>query len=239
VAKKPGAHPSARTRLAAVHEIADGVFQLPLAPRSAVNAYLLGDVLVDAGTEGHGPKVVEALRGRALRAHAITHVHPDHVGGTRAVVDALGIPAWAPAGDAAALAAGHTEPTARRPRGRALLERVGRFPAVGPSLALREGDDLGNGFVVLDTPGHSPGHVSFWRESDRTLVCGDVLFNMSLVTLRAGLREPPRFLTADPARNRASIRRLAALDPAVVAVGHGPVHRDTAQLRAFAAALPE
>ena len=44
--------------------------------------------------------------------------------------------------------------------------------------------------------------------------------------------------TLDPARNRESIRRLAALEPAVVCFGHGPPWRDPRALRAFADALP-
>ena len=94
------------------------------------------------------------------------------------------------------------------------------------------------GFAVLETPGHSPGHVAFWRESDRTLVAGDVLFGRHPLTGRPGLHEPPRMFTLDPALNRASIRRLAALDPAVVCFGHGPPWRDAAALRRFAESLP-
>ncbi len=40
--------------------------------------------------------------------------------------------------------------------------------------ALAEGDEVA-GFRVLDTPGHSPGHVAYWRESDGVLICGDVM----------------------------------------------------------------
>ena len=97
--------------------------------------------------------------------------------------------------------------------------------------ALHEGDDLGHGFVVLETPGHSDGHVAFWRESDRTLVAGDVLFNMNVLTTVPGLHEPPRILTRDPRRNRESARRLAALEPELVLFGHGPPLRDPARCR--------
>jgi glyoxylase-like metal-dependent hydrolase (beta-lactamase superfamily II) len=87
-------------------------------------------------------------------------------------------------------------------------------------------------------PGHSAGHVAYWRESDRTLVLGDVLNNMDIVTGRRGLHEPKRFFTPDPARNRESIRRVAALEPALVCFGHGPPLRDAAALTRFAAGLP-
>ena len=65
-----------------------------------------------------------------------------------------------------------------------------------------------------------------------------MLFGRHPLTGRPGLHEPPARFTLDPAGNRGSIRRLAALDPAVVCFGHGPAWRDTAALRAFADALP-
>lgn len=83
---------------------------------------------------------------------------------------------------------------------------------------------------MLDTPGHSPGHIALWREADRTLVCGDVFFNMP------SLRPPPRLLTVDPAVNRSSMQRLAQLRPALVLFGHGPPLRDPDRLAAVAAA---
>jgi glyoxylase-like metal-dependent hydrolase (beta-lactamase superfamily II) len=90
---------------------------------------------------------------------------------------------------------------------------------------LREGDEVG-GFLVLETPGHSAGHLAFWRASDRALVLGDVLNNMNLFTTWPGLREPPARYTPDPSLNRASARRLAELKPALVCFGHGPPLRD-------------
>src|SRR2546423_842511 len=83
------------------------------------------------------------------------------------------------------------------------------------------------GDVVVDAPGHSAGHVAFWRESDRTLVLGDVLTNMDTITGVPGLHEPRPFFTPDPARNRESARRLAHLEPALVCFGHGAPLRDT------------
>ena len=83
------------------------------------------------------------------------------------------------------------------------------------------------GFQVLDTPGHSAGHVSFWRESDRVLILGDVLNNMDVITGIPGLREPKTYFTPDPVENRRSIRRLGELEPSLVLFGHGAPLRDT------------
>jgi glyoxylase-like metal-dependent hydrolase (beta-lactamase superfamily II) len=117
------------------------------------------------------------------------------------------------------------------------VARFGGFEAVGVARSLREGDDLGHGFTVLETPGHSDGHVAFWRERDRTLVLGDVFLNLNVVTTVPGLHEPPRILTRDPRRNRESARRLAALEPELALFGHGPPLRDPAALTAFVAEL--
>jgi glyoxylase-like metal-dependent hydrolase (beta-lactamase superfamily II) len=70
------------------------------------------------------------------------------------------------------------------------------------------------------------------------LVLGDVLNNMDVVTGRTGLHEPKAFFTPDPARNRESARRLAALEPRVLLFGHGRPLRDTRRFSDFVAGLP-
>ena len=62
---------------------------------------------------------------------------------------------------------------------------------------------------------------------------------MNLLTMIPGLREPPGFFTPDPAENRRSARKLAALEPALVCFGHGPPVRDTKKFTDFVAGLPE
>jgi hydroxyacylglutathione hydrolase len=218
-----------------MHQVADGVFHIPLMPRDGVNTYLVGDVLVDAGTPQNAKKLLRALEGRPLGAHALTHAHQDHAGSTRAVAEARDVPVWAGERDAADVESGH--PVVADTRAKPILKRIAKYAGAPVARRLREGDDLGHGFTVLDVPGHSPGHVAFWREADRVLVAGDVWFNLHLSTLRPGLREPPRILTIDPARNRESARRLAALYPELVLFGHGPPLRDPAKLRAFTATL--
>jgi glyoxylase-like metal-dependent hydrolase (beta-lactamase superfamily II) len=219
-----------------MRQLADGVHQIRLAPRDGINVYLLGDVLVDAGTPQGAKRLLGSLAGRRVSAHALTHAHWDHAGGTRAVADALDVPVWVGALDAADVESG--EPVVAETPLRPILRRFGGFAGTPVARRLAEGDDIGHGFTVLEVPGHSAGHVAFWRESDRVLVAGDVFFNLHLATLRPGLRQPPRAFTPDPARNRESERRLAALEPELVLFGHGPPLRDPARLRAFTAALP-
>jgi hydroxyacylglutathione hydrolase len=178
--------------------------------------------------------LLRQLQGHTVRAHALTHAHPDHFGSSHAVCEALGIPLWCGERDA------HVAQGARPEQGEGRAARLlARMPLPEPHAVerrLREGDEVA-GFTVLDAPGHSPGHVAYWRESDRTLICGDVFFNLNPLTLRTGVREPPRIFTTDVALNRGSARRLAALRPALVLFGHGPPLRDTETLVRFAESL--
>jgi hydroxyacylglutathione hydrolase len=103
--------------------------------------------------------------------------------------------------------------------------------------ALKEGDEVA-GFQVLDTPGHAPGHMSYWREADRVLVCGDVMWGYNPFLFAGGIREPSPFVSPDFKLNRASARRLAALEPALVCFGHGPPERDTANFVGAVERLP-
>jgi glyoxylase-like metal-dependent hydrolase (beta-lactamase superfamily II) len=204
-----------------MREVAEGVHQLKGTPPHTINVYLVGDVLVDAGTPGAKKRILGQLEGRDVRTHLVTHAHPDHFGSSHAVCEALGLALWTGAGDAEAIET--ATPVLAQGRVPALLAKMKMPPAHPVDRRLREGDRVGD-FVVLDTPGHSPGHIALWRESDRTLVCGDVFFNLP------SLRPPPRMLTFDPVVNRASMRRLAELRPALVLFGHGPPLRDPDRL---------
>jgi hydroxyacylglutathione hydrolase len=217
--------------------VADDVFAIALTPRHGINAYLLGDVLVDAGLSVQAGALLKALQGRTVSAVALTHAHLDHAGGVAKVAGTLGVPYWTGAKDAEAASSG-TAVIADVPGPlRGIVQRIADFPGYPVARELREGDTVGPGFVVLDTPGHSPGHVSFWRESDGVLVCGDVLNGMNLITSKPGLHVPPAAFTPSVADNTASAKRLAALRPAQLLPGHGPVWRDAHALQRFADAL--
>jgi hydroxyacylglutathione hydrolase len=221
-------------------EIADGVFQIPLLPRNAINAYLIGDVLVDTGIEQSAQKIADSLGNRPIKAIALTHAHGDHAGSMSSLAGRLGVPVWCGAGDREAAQSGQPVVSApmSRPRLRRLAHAAAGFHGAPVAQLLNEGDELTDGFRVLDTPGHSPGHVSFWRASDGALICGDVFFNMHLATTIPGLRQPPRLFTVSPELNRQSERKLAALDPKTVGFGHGPVLRDAAApIRDFVSGL--
>ncbi len=187
--------------------------------------------LVDAGLPRSAETILEALGGRTVAEHVATHAHVDHVGGSSKLIARLGLDGLAiGTGDADAVRRGHA---AVKPGavGRVVARLGGRFTPAQVTRELREGDEVGPGFEVLDAPGHSPGQIVVWRAVDRLLIAGDVLNNA------VGLHEPPGMLSVDPERNRESARRLAEPRPATIAFGHGRVLRDGAKLQAYTEAL--
>jgi hydroxyacylglutathione hydrolase len=220
-----------------VKRLADDLYLLDGFPPFAINVYLMGDVLLDAGSRHAGNRILRQLRGRTVATHALTHAHPDHQGASHEVCDKLEIPLWCGELDADAIEDGRIVDRQPRHPINTLLGRVFPGPPHPVARRLREGENVA-GFTVLDVPGHSAGHVAYWREADRTLVCGDVFTNIDTITGVPGLHEPHSFFSPDPGRNRESMRRLADLEPALVCFGHGRPFRDPAKLKAFAARLP-
>jgi len=213
-------------------ELAPGLFQLKGLPPNAFNAYLMGGVLVDSATNLGHRRILRELRGQTVEAHALTHAHPDHQGSSKRICEALGIPYWVGRADEAAAASGDMSVAMPDSPMSAFSRRAFGGPGHPVDRELVEGDEVG-GFQVLDTPGHSPGHVAFWRESDRVLVLGDVVFGMNPFTGIPGLRPPFDFFTRDVAENRRSAQKLAALEPSLVCFGHGPPFRDTGKFVSF------
>jgi hydroxyacylglutathione hydrolase len=218
-------------------QLADGVWQLKGFPPDGINVYLVEDVLIDAATRRAGKRILGQLEGHAVRAHALTHAHSDHQGASDEVCRTLGIPYWVGEKDVPVA----EDPQLLRelqpphPLNRLALRYLSG-PGRNVDRVLREGDEVA-GFRVIDVPGHSPGHVAYWRESDAVLILGDVLNNINVLTGMRGLHEPPGFFTHDPAENRRSARKLAELEPKVALFGHGPPLRDTRKLVDFVAGL--
>lgn len=220
-------------------QLADGVWKLSSFPPNSINAYLLEDVLVDAAARQSAAFIKRDLKGHKLAAHALTHAHPDHQGASHAVCEHYGVPFWVSEADADAAEnpelIGERQPD--HPMAR-LMQRMFAGPGHSVDRILREGDEVA-GFRVVDTPGHSAGHIALWRESDRVLVLGDVLNSADPFLLLPGLREPKTYFTPDPAENRRSARRLGQLEPKLALFGHGPPVRDTKKFVDFVNGLPD
>lgn len=209
-----------------MREIAPGLWQLRGFPPNVMNVYLAGDVLIDAATKMAKRRIFKQLEGRSISAHALTHAHPDHQGCSKAVCERFGIPLHVGEADIPAMESGDIIGTRPPSRFGKVAEKLWQGPPHEVDEALHEGDELG-GFTVLDVPGHSAGHLAYWRGSDRVLILGDVLFGLHPLTGKPGYHWPPDAFTPDPARNRQSARKLAGLAPSLVCFGHGPPRRDT------------
>jgi glyoxylase-like metal-dependent hydrolase (beta-lactamase superfamily II) len=218
---------------AGAERLADGVWLLRGSPRYAFNVYVMGDALVDAATRHAAKRLLSQVQGVPLSAHVLTHGHMDHTGSSHELCEALRLPLLCGAGDRAVVESGDLgrddAPLFMRVQHRLM---AGQGHQV--SRTLGEGDEVA-GFAVLEVPGHSPGHLAFWRERDRVLILGDVLFGLNPATGRRDLRLPPAVFTPDPAENLRSAQRLAELGPELVCFGHGPPQRDGRAFREFVA----
>jgi glyoxylase-like metal-dependent hydrolase (beta-lactamase superfamily II) len=195
-----------------------------------VNAFLVreddGFTLIDTtvGSSGGADQILAAAEqaGAAIRRIALTHGHGDHVGLLDALHGRLGdsVEVLMPELDARVLAG----------------ERVteGRLPGswpknirTAPAVRLTGGERVGS-LEVVPSPGHSPGHVSYLDMRDRSLIAGDVFttYGSAAVTNHFYLRFPfAAMATWDKAKCLESARRLRALDPETLVVGHGPAIR--------------
>jgi hydroxyacylglutathione hydrolase len=222
--------------------IADGLFDLGLEiegyPPNVVNVYLMGGVIVDAAVSFVGDQILARVAGLEVTAHTLTHVHCDHQGSSHQICETLNIPLFCSETEADYMERGDLLPLVPDNEVNRQLIEMGGGPGHPVARRLKEGDIVG-GFVVIETPGHSPGHLSYWRESDRVLVVGDALSNRNYETMEVGLHLPFDIFTVDPALNRQSVRKIAALDPLVLCLGHGPVLHDPDQLHALVESLPD
>ncbi len=215
-------------------KIAENVFQIPLMPRSGINCYVIDDILIDSGIRGSGNEILKAIKNIAITKHVLTHAHADHQGSSDFICNALNIPLWTSELEKENAESGKV--TYEYPNRNSLIARFQQKYWAGNghtvSHLLKEGDAVGS-FTVIDTPGHSKGHISFFRETDGVMIVGDVLVNMNLVTTIVGLHQPPDLFTTDKKRNIKSIKKICDLKPKVLCFGHGPVLFDNGELEIF------
>jgi glyoxylase-like metal-dependent hydrolase (beta-lactamase superfamily II) len=202
--------------------VAPGVWLIDGLVPYLINAYLVespeGDILFDAGIRQTTSRFLRQLNGRTLGLVALTHCHPDHQGAAAAVCRRFAVPLACHQADVPAME-GHG-PMLPRKFLVQLFHRIWSGPAFPVERVLREGDRIGE-FVVVHAPGHTPGHVIYFRERDRLAIAGDVLRNSVFSFEPGGLRQPPSCFSTDPAENRRSVRRLLELRPARMLFGHG------------------
>ncbi len=198
--------------------------------------------LIDAAvpfTAGRIRSWAEKTFGRPPNAIVLTHGHFDHVGDVKELAEEWNVPIYAhslefpyltgqkeyPAPNWAAGGGVMPLMSPTLPRGPIdVRERLRALPGEGAELSLAELP----GWKLLHTPGHTPGHVSLFRESDGTLLVGDAFrttpaesFFAANFTQRAELHGPPSYFTSDWESAKVSVRKLSALEPRTVVPGHG------------------
>lgn len=217
-----------------VVEIVSGVH---LIPSRMVNCYLIlepdGITLIDAGmSKANVLKYLTELGRRStdLKRIIITHSDPDHVSALADLVEATGARVFANGIEARAIADGRASRTLRSRWAalvlKAFLSVFRQKPArVDQLLSDAEELSIAGGLRVVDTPGHTPGHISLYLPTSRVLFCGD-----SMEAGRDGqLRRTPSGRTWDEVRAKESVRVQQALGAEIVCPGHGPVVRPAAE----------
>jgi glyoxylase-like metal-dependent hydrolase (beta-lactamase superfamily II) len=209
-----------------------------LIPNGFVNVYLIVDpdglTLIDAGMARNGKAILDyiASLGRSpgdLRRILVTHADPDHVGALAALKAAGGARIACGQAEAEAIAAGRSSREIKpgpllRPFFALLSLLFKTVPAAVDDL-LADGQVLSvlGGLRVVATPGHTPGHLSFFAPAAGILFTGDSIISQGD---RLYLSRPAN--TWDAALAQASARAQAALGATIVCPGHGPVVTDAA-----------
>lgn len=203
-----------------------------------------GWVLIDAGIPGSADAIFKAAAERfgeniPPAAIVLTHGHFDHVGALRELAAEWETPIYAHRLEHPFLNGTRSYPAPHPGVGGGLMARAaGLYPRKPIDVSrwlglLSENHEVPfmPGWRVIPTPGHTPGHVSLWREADRTLIAGDAFITTrqesayAVLTQKPEMHGPPQYYTPDWDAARESARKLAALEPELVVTGHGPAMR--------------
>ncbi|WP_251554109.1 MBL fold metallo-hydrolase [Neobacillus muris] len=197
-------------------------------------------VLVDAGMPKSADEIIRVTEerfgsGASPKAIILTHGHFDHVGAIVELVQKWEVPVYAHELELPYLTGKMSypepDPTVE---GGMVAKMSPLFPNEPINLgkhasALPLDGSVPNmpGFRWIHTPGHSIGHVSLFRDSDRLLIAGDAVITVrqdalyKVITQEQEVNGPPRYLTTDWPEAWNSVKKLEALKPAVAITGHG------------------
>jgi glyoxylase-like metal-dependent hydrolase (beta-lactamase superfamily II) len=196
--------------------------------------------LIDTGLKWSAPKIrkmADDIFWPDTRPAAIilTHGHFDHVGSVAALADEWRVPVYAHIMEVPYLTDLSSYPPPDPNAGGGLFTAISwMFPNQAINIAehIRPLPDDGSipglpEWKYIYTPGHSPGHISLFRESDGVLLAGDAFVTtrqeslFSVLKQKEKLSGPPRYFTCDWQKAAESVSKLADLEPEVVATGHG------------------
>src|SRR5947209_7469591 len=195
----------------------------------AINCYLVreedGLTVIDTGMSGQAQAIVrEASKlGLPIVRIVLTHAHVDHVGSLDALHAALPQAQIAISERDARFLSGDKSLDPSEPQ----VPLRGGYPVCRtvPTLLLHEGDRIGS-LEVIATPGHTPGHPAFFDTRDRTVIAGDAFQTQGGVAVSGTfewLFPLPALATWHKGLALESARKLLALQPSELAVGHGRV----------------
>ncbi|PWW05110.1 glyoxylase-like metal-dependent hydrolase (beta-lactamase superfamily II) [Paenibacillus cellulosilyticus] len=197
-------------------------------------------VLVDAGMPRSSDDIVAAAEerfGTGTRPVAIvlTHGHFDHVGAIIELIERWNVPIYAHEEELPYLTGKLAYPPADPSASSGLVAKLSPwFPNEPIDLGARVTSLPADGSIPempgwkwIHTPGHTPGHVSLFRDADKALIAGDAFVTVKqesiykVFTQKAEISGPPKYFTTDWQAAFHSVRRLAALQPTVAVTGHG------------------
>lgn len=221
--------------------IQHGLFMLDF---RIVNAFMVSGerqwVLIDTGLKNSADFIVKSAEDRlgpGARPAAIllTHGHFDHTGSLKLLTKYWEVPAYIHPFELPYITGAKSYPLPDKNAGGGFVTKISAsFPHtaidIGHYALSLPGDHTVPGlpgWKWIFTPGHTAGHVSFFRERDRLLISGDALITVdqesfwSVLTQKETLTGPPAYLTEDYRTADATIERLVAMRPAVILPSHG------------------
>jgi glyoxylase-like metal-dependent hydrolase (beta-lactamase superfamily II) len=211
-----------------------------------VNLFFVGEpgssewALVDTGLPMSAQVIRAAAKQRfgdaSPQSIILTHGHFDHVGAVRELAELWNVPVYAHELELPYLTGRSAYPPPDPTVGGGMMARLSFLYPRGPidlrgriqPLPADSSVPGMEGWQWIHTPGHAPGHVSLWRESDRCLIAGDAFVTTTQEAATSALSQepvevhgPPKYFTQDWPAAWASVQRLANLEPEIAVTGHG------------------